>query len=204
MKEILLRMFQGMEGGAALPGSDMRGHMSMLYLLARHWSGGNVVELGVGTGWSTISLLAGVCEAGRVLDSYDINPMTEIHVQRNLRSRLRRNPVLESWRFHLKDSVEAAADFENGSVSLMFLDTSHTLEDVRRELPAWLPKMHPEGVVCGHDYLLHEDPRWSWSGVKQAVDEFAAAHAQRFHLQVFPHDQGFFILWPRSFWDNPS
>ncbi len=202
MKDLIRIMFKGMETGAARAGSDMRGHMTMLYLLARHFSGGKVVELGVGSGWSTVSLLAGCIERGGVLDSYDIDPNAELAVQRNLHSRLGGGPWLPRWRFHLKDSTKAAADFEDGSVSLMFLDTSHTLEDVRRELPAWLPKMQPEGVMCGHDYFLHEDPRWKWSGVKTAVDEFAAGHKSRFHLQVLPHDRGLFIMWPRSFWDQ--
>jgi hypothetical protein len=81
---------------------------------------------------------------------------------------------------------------------MFFLDTSHTYEDTKAELAAWIPKLHPEGLLCGHDYLLYQRPDWSAkSGVHQAVDEVAAANAARFRLQVLPHDQGLFLLWPR-------
>jgi predicted O-methyltransferase YrrM len=201
MKNILQSMFRGMTGDAATCGSDMRGHMAMLYLLARHWSSGLTVELGVGRGFSTMSLLAGVAEAGRKLDSYDIDPDAKGRALKYM-ALPEGDPILGAWTFHHGWSVPAAGDFKDQTISLMFLDTSHRLDDVRKELAAWEPKMLPDGVICGHDYFLHEDPEWrEMSGVKTAVDEFAEMHKSRFHLQVFPHDRGFFILWPRSFWD---
>jgi predicted O-methyltransferase YrrM len=201
LRGLIQAMFHGMEGEASMVGSDMTGHMCMLYLLARHWSFGEVVELGVGRGFSTLPLLAGAVEAGQGLVSYDINPQTEKMAVQNLRLK-EHHPMRGAWRFRLKGAAPGAQDFADGSVSLWFLDTSHILEETRKELEAWLPKIHPDGVMCGHDYFLHEDPEWKdLSGVKKAVDEFAAAHPDRFHLQTLRHDRGLFILWPRTFWD---
>jgi hypothetical protein len=105
------------------------------------------------------------------------------------------DPRLKSWTFVVRDSISAASDWPDSSVALMFLDTSHFLEDTRRELAAWLPKMHPRGIICGHDYLL-ETFQGVKCDVKGAVDEFARLHWDRFSLQVFRYDQGLFALWP--------
>jgi predicted O-methyltransferase YrrM len=50
------------------------------------------------------------------------------------------------------DSVAAAELFEDGSVSLLFVDASHDQESVEADLRAWLPKMKGEGVAALHDY----------------------------------------------------
>lgn len=201
MRELgLTAVLDGMAGDARRAGSEMAGHLPTLYMLAHQGSFGEVVELGVNRGWSTTALFAGVRAAGRKLVSYDFNPGFAGSLAKNLGVE-KGDPILASWEFRCKDSVKAAEDFKDGSVSVWFLDTLHTLDLTRRELEAWLPKMHPEGIMCGHDYLLesYRDGRVKIvCGVKQAVDEFAARHADRFVLQVMPHDLGLFILRPRS------
>lgn len=171
--------------------------MPVLYVLTREWSLGHMVELGVGNGWSTLALLAGVAMAGRRLVSYDIEPSTRARALEAM-GIPRDGPGPPEWEFRLKDSVEAAKDFADGSVGLWFLDTVHTYEATKAELSAWFPRICRYGVMCGHDYLLHLDPVWErTAGVKRAVDEFVAEHPERFSLQVLPNDMGLFILWPR-------
>ena len=188
-----------MAGDARKIGSEMAGHMPTLYMLAREWSFGHIVELGVHRGWSTVALFAGAVAAGARLVSYDKNP--------NCRGALAKNlglpadaKTLSPWEFKTADSVAAAKDFPDGSVSLWFLDTLHTLDLTRQELAAWYPKIHPDGIMCGHDYLLERymmGPKEVICGVRQAVDEFAAQHADRFRLEIMPHDLGFFLLRPK-------
>lgn len=67
------------------------------------------------------------------------------------------------------DSVEAAAYFADATFDWVFLDTWHRLQQTRRELDAWLPKVKPGGLFCLHDYNL--------DGVRQAVEGFEAAGA---------------------------
>lgn len=190
-------VFQGMEGGATEYGSSMAAHMCTLALLGRFFRFGHVVELGVGPGWSTVALLLGVGDG--VLTSYDLHAGVVENVHRNLGGR-----APDRWIFRAKDSVMAAEEFTDRTVSLLFVDTNHRLDHTRHELAAWFPKMHPDGVITGHDYYLHEDPRWAdKSGVKEAVDAFVKEHPQ-YRLQVLLHDYGFFILWPRSFIDGRS
>jgi predicted O-methyltransferase YrrM len=188
-----------MEGGATQPGSCISGHMPTLYLLAKYWSFGEVVELGVGRGFSTLSLLSGILdgEGKGNLTSYDANEACRSWALESMGLR-EGDPRLTRWKFVKKDSVEAAEDFGDGQVSLWFLDTSHYLEATRNELAAWFPKLHPRGVMCGHDYFLDRNPRFpGWVWVRQAVDEFAKANAGRFRLQAIPESMGLWILWPK-------
>lgn len=201
LDKLLKSMFHGMEGAASKVGSDMSGHMSTLHLLAQNWSFGEVVEVGVGGGFSTMSLLAGLVGRGRRLISVDVYLETRAAALRNM-GEAPDGDLARAWDFRVKGSVEAAQDFKDGAVSLLFIDSDHSLEYTRRELAAWYPKLHANGVICGHDYYLHEDPAWAMYNVKQAVDEFAELHADRFHLQTLKHDRGFFILWPKSWWNQ--
>lgn len=178
------------------PGSDMSAHMPTLYALARIHSFGEIVECGTSEGFSTHALLCGALEGGSRLTSFDVNAGCGPHVRRELG--LEGDPQGDRWRFFAKSSVKAAEEWDGGPVGLFFLDTSHRLQYTRDELAAWLPRMHPDGAICGHDYLLHLVPGWETKcGVKTAVDEFAQRHADRFRLQTVPYDQGLFILWPR-------
>lgn len=64
-------------------------------------------------------------------------------------------------------SVDGAATFDDGFFDLVFIDGDHTYAGSAADLAAWWPKLRAGGVFCGDDY--------SWSEVKRAVDEFAAA-----------------------------
>jgi len=186
-------IFRSMAGGASLWGSEMASHLPSLALLAKNWAFANVVELGVGRGYSTMALLSGVASVGHKLVSYDISPEREMNLWANLGIGARHPSV--PWLFRVKDSVEAAEDWQDGCVSLLFLDTSHDYEHTKRELETWLPKIHPQGVIVGHDFFLDRMGPVV-CGVARAVNEFARDHADRMTLQVLPHDQGLFILWP--------
>lgn len=190
------RLIWGMKGSSQLVGSEMSSHMPLLYLLAKGVGAAPVVECGVARGWSTLSLLLGVEDGGGALTSYDRLAHFE---NLNAPKIGPDDPLRKRWTFHGKECAAAASDWPDESVHLWFQDTSHELEPTRTELRAWLPKMAPEGVMCGHDYWLHEQPNWKdVARVKQAVDEFEAEHRGRFWLQTMKPDCGFWILWPKK------
>ena len=72
-----------------------------------------------------------------------------------------------------KSSVIAANDFEDGSLSFVFIDASHDYNDVKKDLEAWYPKLKKGGTLAGHD--------WAWPDVSRAVLEFA--DNKRLHAQ---------------------
>ena len=70
-------------------------------------------------------------------------------------------------RWHIKTSLEAAPDIPDGSLDFVYIDANHRYFEVSQDIRAWLPKVRPGGVVCGHDYF-------SFGSVKKAVDDWAA------------------------------
>lgn len=70
-------------------------------------------------------------------------------------------------------SLEAATEFPDASLDLVFLDADHSYQGVMADLQAWLPKVKPGGWIGGHDYR-NPDPAFRF-GVTRAVDEWTAA-----------------------------
>jgi Methyltransferase domain len=58
------------------------------------------------------------------------------------------------------DSAEMAANVADASLDFVFIDGDHTEAGFERDLLAWAPKVHLNGLVTGHD--------WNWPTV-QAV-----------------------------------
>jgi SAM-dependent methyltransferase len=69
-------------------------------------------------------------------------------------------------------SPGAAQRFANASADAVFLDGAHDYEAVRQDIEAWWRVVKPGGWLGGDDYR-HPDPRFDFSGVDRAVDEFA-------------------------------
>ena len=60
-------------------------------------------------------------------------------------------------------SVDAAKLFNDKSIDMVFIDGSHTYENVKRDIEYWLPKC--KKIICGHDYVP------AHPGVIKAVNE---------------------------------
>ena len=83
------------------------------------------------------------------------------NIEPSLRN-LHRNQSIEARRnlSHLE-----AKFFADSSIDFCFIDACHDYENVRRDIDAWLPKMKPNGIIAGHDFIPHFD------GVMKAVRE---------------------------------
>lgn len=189
VRSVLNHMQQNQKGSK----SSIEAHLPVLHLLAREYGRGTVVECGVGFGVSTLALLGGAVAGGSRLWSYDIKKLPREYALDKIG---RDHSAVEKWKFTQKDSVAAAAFWEDRSVGLWFLDTSHRFRETLNELNTWLPKMRPDGVMCGHDFWW-QGGMSEEAGVKRALLTFIKAHSDRFELHVLPHDHGLFILWPR-------
>ncbi len=63
-----------------------------------------------------------------------------------------------------KRSLDAALDFADGSLDLVYIDAEHDYDSVVSDISAWLPKIRKGGWIAGHDY--HPD-----FGVMKAVND---------------------------------
>lgn len=94
------------------------------------------------------------------------------------------NKKIYIHRLYSQDAVELVS---NNSLDLIYIDASHTYEDVKRDLSDWLPKMKSNSVIAGHDYT--DDPNF---GVIAAVDEFCKEH--NFEMITLNENGGDFAL----------
>jgi beta-1,4-mannosyl-glycoprotein beta-1,4-N-acetylglucosaminyltransferase len=60
-------------------------------------------------------------------------------------------------------SIEAAAQYADASLNMVFIDAAHDYDNVRADVLAWLPKVKKGGILSGHDY--------PYPPVRKAVDE---------------------------------
>lgn len=121
------------------------------------------VEVGVNDGGFSERLLAGW--RGRKLFSVDpwasdVDPngdhfgWGQAKLDRLHDSTLRRlAPFGERSEVRRLTSVQAAAEFQPGSLDFVYLDAGHDLKSVRADIAAWYPRIRPGGILAGHDYF---------------------------------------------------
>lgn len=76
-------------------------------------------------------------------------------------------------------SERAAGIVKDASIDFVFIDADHSYEGCKADINLWLPKLKPNGLLCGHDYDHPDFPKF---GVKRAVDEFAVSHGATISL----------------------
>lgn len=119
-----------------------------------------MVEVGSLEGISTL-LFASCVDTVYSVDCYDYKvPETGripehdqmfIEAERMFISRTKDVPNIVKIR---KTSVEAAKDFEDGSLDAVYIDAEHDEENVRADIRAWRPKIKRGGILSGHDFIL--------------------------------------------------
>jgi predicted O-methyltransferase YrrM len=121
-----------------------------------------VVEVGCYRGRSSFAIATAIKDSGKNInlfcvdsflwseDQYDIfvNNMKDFNIK-----------VLRS------ESVIAAKQFKDESISFLFLDADHYYKAVILDIEAWLPKIKIGGIFAGHDYTK------GYQGVIPAVKE---------------------------------
>ncbi len=75
-------------------------------------------------------------------------------------------------------SEEAADQFEDDSLDMVYIDADHSYQEAIADCRAWYPKVKPGGIFAGHDFQTPQ--------VRKAVREMAAEKGKDiYHLPDF-------------------
>jgi|688.fasta_scaffold224025_2 predicted O-methyltransferase YrrM len=142
-----------------------------LYLLAQEVEEGlQIVEIGSYEGKSTVSIALGSrngvfitavdphqgditeVQAGKVVNTYE-----------KFLSNIKFAGVDQRILVKKMSSVDAAKDYTGEPIGLLFIDGWHSTAAVLEDIDAWLPYLHPEGIVVIDD--------WNDLEVKRAISQ---------------------------------
>lgn len=142
-----------------------------LFQLSNHVEiGSRIVEIGSYEGRSTISLALGCKEsvfveavdphegditevqAGKIVDTYE-----------RFLANISKAGIAQKVVVRKTTSFEAAKDYSGAAIGLLFIDGWHSTQAVLEDIDAWLPFLHPEGVVVFDD--------WNQEEVKAAISQ---------------------------------
>jgi hypothetical protein len=118
-----------------------------------------VVELGTGSAWTTLMLAA--ADSGRDVLSFD--PIYRPERERYLALASAQTRA----RIELFELPGAAGPRSPRPVEMLYIDSSHQLDDTLAELNAWWPALAPDALVVLDDYGHAHYP-----GVAEAVGQF--------------------------------
>ena len=89
-----------------------------------------------------------------------------------------------------KYSMEAVADFEDGSLDFVFIDGNHKFDFVMMDIICWSEKVKHGGIIMCHDFYPFDD-----CGVWNAVRAYTHSHDIRCYVTK-EHE-------PTAYWINP-
>lgn len=145
--------------------------------------GAHVVELGVFAGQSLRYLAETLHAQKKAAKLWGIDLFGSYGNVQDLWAAAKANcgPWLSTWQgtevqLVRGNSLHTASLFPDEDLHLVWVDTEHTYDQVRRELPLWWPKVARGGVFAGHDYHHHH------GGVVKAVDEFAKKNGLKLEI----------------------
>lgn len=148
-----------------------------------------IVEVGVSSGASAIYLAEAILNLGKRIDTFywvdsmaygKYNQMKEIYqhiIKSDLGNYVDVIPL---------DSVKASKLFNGNSLDFVYLDSSHTYSDTKKEIRNWYSKIKDDGILSGHDMTSEENP-----GVAKAVREMIPERIKRATIDEPDHFQEF-------------
>ena len=151
---------------------------------------GVAVEVGCWKGRATFAFMANIPRDQFSLHCVDTFLGSEEHkeslggsstrpaFEKNLKER----GLLEQVNIIQKESVEAAEEFKDGSLDIVFIDAAHDYENVKLDILAWLPKLKPHGLMIGHDYPHPNDPNGGFKELFECVNKYVKNSDSFYHF----------------------
>jgi hypothetical protein len=104
------------------------------------------------------------------------------------RTRQRLAPFGPRSEIRRRESRAAAAEIPVRSLDFVYIDAAHEYESVAADLAAWLDRVRPGGLLCGHDY--YDGFRYGHLyGVRRAVDELCQRRGLRLAVTRLDHPE---------------
>jgi len=132
--------------------------LDWLYEQARKYK--NIAEIGSWRGRSTHALASGTKGYVFAIDHWK-GSASELHSAHKEATDPEKDIFIEFTEnmkpFHNVVSIRidhflAPFIFADGCFDMIFIDGDHKYENVKYDVNAWLPKLAPNGLFCGHDY----------------------------------------------------
>jgi predicted O-methyltransferase YrrM len=92
--------------------------------------------------------------------------------QSNLEAEIRQGKVIPIKKDSGEAITELLKNLKENKADMVFIDTCHHYENVKREIELYYPILKHGGIMSGHDYYA----QGGWWGVKKAVDEIFPIH----------------------------
>ena len=147
-------------------------------MVEKHTDGACFVEIGAWFGKSTNYLASKIKESGKNIHLYAIDTWKgtqdeHYHLKTVddfdgdiFQEFIENTTIYDNSILTIKDtSLNAASNFDNGSLDFVLIDAGHSYEDVKLDLETWWRKVRPGGYIGGDDYGV-------FSGVTDAANEF--------------------------------
>lgn len=181
----------------------------LFYTLCKDLSG-DYVEIGTCWGYFADFLLDFTnCNRLFCIDPYKKFEMTEYFDPLNTMTQEQMDDKFLNVKKRLQDkhdqkviflrdlSVNASLQFEDNSLSFVYIDGNHMYDAVLKDLEAWYPKIRPGGILAGDDVesmdiphnengcavIHHGNDNFSLCGVHKALVDFKQNHPE-FDYQI--------------------
>jgi len=145
--------------------------MTYDYLIEQCPEQGTIVELGAWLGKSSSYLVdKAINKNVIIIDSWlgspnELQTNHKLALEKDIYELFKSNMGNRKYRSIRGLSKDIVSDFEDESLDVVFIDLTHTYEEVKQDITFWLPKVKKGGILSGHDYEI------AWEGVIKAVDE---------------------------------
>ena len=85
---------------------------------------------------------------------YSVDPwVRKGKIMQNVRDCYYENMVAHGNYCHYQEpGMDAVNRFQDGFLDMVYIDANHDHDSVVVDIEAWMPKLKPDGFLCGHDF----------------------------------------------------
>lgn len=136
-----------------------------------------VCEIGVADGHSALYLAERLHHYGKKFKLYMVDSMDYggFEQMKTIYQNIIKSGLGEFIEVVPYESLEAAKKFNDGYLDFIYIDSSHSYDGTKAEIPVWYNKLKDECILAGHD--------WNAKEVKQAVEEIVPKTFLRTDIQ---------------------